>query len=50
MSDQDNIKALVPVICPSCGHTSVVELSVGASLLDPDASAEALKGVDIKVD
>lgn len=46
MNDPENIKALIPVVCPFCEKTSVVEFVIAASLLDPKAAEEVLKNVE----
>lgn len=46
MNDSENIKALIPVVCPHCTQTSVVEFVIAASLLDPKAAEEVLKSVE----
>lgn len=46
MNDSDNIKALIPVVCPNCNVTSVVEFLIAANLLTPDAAKEVLAKVE----
>jgi hypothetical protein len=45
MNDSDNIKALIPVICPHCSKTLVVEFLINANLLTPEAAEEVLKDI-----
>ncbi len=45
MNENDGtvMKGAVPVICPKCNHTLVVELSLGADLLTDETAEEVLK-------
>lgn len=36
------MKAGVPVVCPKCDHTMVIELSLGADLLTDEAAEEII--------
>lgn len=42
MNDSDNIKALIPVVCPHCEKTLVVEFLIGANLLGTEEAAKVL--------
>lgn len=46
MNETDDIKAIVPIICPHCKETSMVELSLGAHLLDMESAAKILDGLE----
>jgi hypothetical protein len=46
MNDSENIKALIPVVCPHCSKTLVVEFLINANLLSPESAEEILKKVD----
>ena len=50
MNDSDNIKALIPVVCPHCTKTLVVEFLINANLLDPVSAKEILKDLNTEVD
>lgn len=45
MNDSENIKALIPVVCPNCNHTSVVEFLIAANLLSKDDAEKILAEV-----
>lgn len=46
MNETDDIKAIVPIICPHCKETSMVELTLGAHLLDMESAAKILDGLE----
>lgn len=48
MNDAENIKALIPVICPHCSKTIVVEFLINANLLSPKEADELLKNYEPK--
>lgn len=43
MNNPDDIKALIPVVCPHCSNTLVVEFLIAANLLSPEATAKILE-------
>ena len=45
MNNPDDIKALIPVVCPHCNNTLVVEFLIAANLLTPEMTQEILKKV-----
>lgn len=42
MNENGVMKAGVPVVCPKCDHTMVIELSLGADLLTDEAAEEII--------
>lgn len=45
MNDSENIKALIPVVCPHCSQTLVVEFLIGANLLSPEMASDVIKNI-----
>jgi hypothetical protein len=45
MNDSENIKALIPVVCPHCSKTLVVEFLINANLLSPEVAAKVMEDV-----
>lgn len=43
--ENGDIKALVPVICPHCSETLMVEFTTGVNLLEPEAAAEIMRNI-----
>ena len=45
MNDSDNIKALLPIICPHCGEHNVIDLIISASLLNKEDTDKVLNNI-----
>lgn len=43
--NDDKVKAALPIICPHCEQALVVEISLGADLMTPEATEEIMKNV-----
>jgi hypothetical protein len=48
MKGNEEIKALLPIVCPHCTKPLVVELVTSANLLDKESTEEVLKAVTEK--
>lgn len=50
MNENGVMKAAVPVVCPKCEHTMIVELSLGADLLTDEVAEEIVKNMKTQND
>jgi hypothetical protein len=47
--NENEIRALTPVICPHCNETLVVEFSIAANLMDQESTKEILTKIEGQV-